>query len=243
MWNGKHIAVVVPAYNESEYITETLETIPEWVDSIYAVNDVSTDNTLELMKNSAVKDPRITVINHEVNTGVGGSILSGYKIALQNSADICCVMDGDGQMNPEHLHELVDPVSTGDCEMAKGNRLYSIKSVQGMPALRLFGSVVLTLFTKMATGLYKINDPQNGYVAISRNLIERIPLERLAPKYDFQNDFLCWAAIKSASVRDIPIKARYRQETSTLSIRKTAPRIIMTLLRGFVRRKIIQLIH
>ena len=152
------------------------------------------------MKLSAAKDSRITVINHEVNTGVGGAIVSGYKLALQKGADICCVMDGDGQMNPEHLHEIVDPVSKGHCEMAKGNRLYSIKSIQGMPYLRLFGSLALTLLTKVATGLYQINDTQNGYVAISRQLLERIPLELVVQKYDFQNDFLCWAALKDATV-------------------------------------------
>ena len=236
MWNGKHIAVVVPAYNESKYITETLETIPNWVDSIYAINDFSTDNTLEHMQKCAANDSRITVINHKSNTGVGGAIISGYKLALENNADIYCVMDGDGQMNPEHLHELVDPVSKGECEMAKGNRLYSINSVEGMPKLRLIGSIGLTLLTKIATGLWNINDPQNGYVAISRNLIERIPLDKLTPKYDFQNDFLCWAAIIKASIKDFPIKARYRQETSTLSIHRTAPRILITLWRCFFLR-------
>lgn len=236
MWNGKHIAVIVPAYNESKYIVETLETIPAWVDSIYAVNDVSTDNTFQLMKHAASRDSRIFVINHEVNTGVGGSIISGYKLALKNGADIFCVMAGDGQMDPTHLHELVDSVSTNKCDMAKGNRFYSLKSLKGMPPTRLIGSLILTFLTRMASGFYKIWDPQNGYVAVSKDLISKIPLDVVAPRYDFENDFLCWAGLFNARVLDIPIKARYRQETSTLNISNTAPKILSTLFKGLRRR-------
>jgi glycosyltransferase involved in cell wall biosynthesis len=236
MWNGKKIAVIVPAYNESKYVVETLETIPKWVDLIYAVNDKSTDATLELMKKCELRDNRITVIDHEVNTGVGGSIISGYKAALNNHADICCVMAGDGQMDPVHLHELVDPVSKNLCDMAKGNRFHSLKSLKGMPLARLVGSLVLTFLTRIASGLYRIWDPQNGYVAVSADFLHRVPLKKVAQRYDFENDFLCWAGLKRAKVMDLPINARYRDETSTLNIANTAPRIFKTLLRGFSRR-------
>ena len=236
MWNGKHIAVVVPAYNESKYIVETLETIPEWVDSIYSINDVSTDDTLELMRSSEAKDSRITVINHEVNTGVGGSIVSGYKLALQQGADICCVMAGDGQMDPAQLQDPVDPVARNQCDMAKGNRFYSLKSLRGMPTSRLIGSFVLTFLTRIATGMYRLWDPQNGYVAVTKELLGRIPLDQLAQRYDFENDFLCRVGKMKGKVQDIPIDARYRNEISTLRITNSAPRIIKTLWKGFFSR-------
>ncbi len=86
------IGVVVPAYNEEKLIVPTIEGIPEYVDRIYVINDYSTDNTAEVL--NSIEDPRLFVINHETNKGVGAALISGYKRALKEDMDIVAIRPG-----------------------------------------------------------------------------------------------------------------------------------------------------
>jgi glycosyltransferase involved in cell wall biosynthesis len=240
MFSEKKIAVVVPAYNESKLIMDTLQTIPNWVDKIYAVNDASTDETLSRMKHAASNQKRIRVIDLQRNSGVGGSIVEGYKAALIDGMDICCVMAGDGQMDPSELHKLVEPITKNQTDMAKGNRFYSNTSFLGMPRGRIVGNVILSILTKIGSGYWSLIDPQNGYVAVSRVALEKMQLEKLSKRYDFENDFLCQFRMIDGRVMDVPIPARYGNETSTLNVVMTAWRISKTLWRGFWRRLLVK---
>ena len=240
MWNNKKVAVVIPAYNESERIEETLLTIPDWVDFIIPVDDQSTDDTFKKMQSISNTNPKIQIIQNHVNQGNGGSIVAGYTKALELSADILCVMDGDGQMDPAELNRLVEPVSIGKADMSKGNRFYSLTSFRGMPLFRLFGNLTLTFLNKIASGYWKIRDPQNGFVAVNSKLIKSLPLEKLAKGYNFQNDFLIWAKINKANILDIPIKARYRGESSKLNIYGSSKLITKSLWNGYKLRKTLE---
>ena len=142
MYEGCRIAAVVPAYNESKLIGLTISTMPDYVDHIVVIDDCSTDDTsAQALK---VGDPRVVLIEHEKNTGVGGAILDGHRRALELGADINVVMAGDAQMDPEYLPNLLDPLCHDGYEFTKANRFFSRTSYAGMPALRLFGSVVLS---------------------------------------------------------------------------------------------------
>jgi glycosyltransferase involved in cell wall biosynthesis len=236
MYNGKSVAVIVPCYNEERHIREVVETLPYWVDLIVAIDDASEDKTIEVLDSLRHENPKLSVLVNPRNLGVGGSIKAGYKLGLSHNIDIFCVMAGDGQMDPEFLESLVKPVSERIAEISKGNRFYSTSSIKGMPALRIFGNVVLTFLTKIASGYYDLRDPQNGYVCTCREALQTIDLESLEERYDFENDFLCKAGLNGLSLMDVNIPAKYADETSTLVIHKSAPRIIKTLLKGFIRR-------
>ena len=104
MLEGQSIAVVVPAHNEEGLITATLQGIPSFVDRIYVVDDASTDATAERAR--SVDDPRVEVIVHPENRGVGAAIVTGYKRALAERMDATAVMAGDNQMDPDELELL-----------------------------------------------------------------------------------------------------------------------------------------
>ena len=234
MFEGQRIAVVVPAYNEERHVAGVLKTMPEIVDHIVVVDDKSTDDTLAVA--TAAADARTVVMHHEVNRGVGGSIVTGHRRALELGADVFVVMAGDGQMDPDHLERLLTPVVERGYGFAKANRFFSRESFAGMPRHRVFGNVVLTFLTKMASGYWNLVDPQNGYTAIAREALERLPLDHLAERYEFENDQLIWLNILDVRATDVPVPARYGAERSSIRLRSVVPRMLGLLWRGFWRR-------
>lgn len=234
MFRGMSVAVVVPAYNEERHIARVITTMPELVDLVVVVDDVSADDTYKVATEAA--DPRTVVLQHEVNKGVGGAIVTGHRRALEEGAEVVVVMAGDGQMDPDHLPDLLEPIADGHVRFAKANRFYSATSFAGMPRHRVFGNIVLTFLTKASSGYWNLVDPQNGYTAIHRSALERLPLGQLAERYEFENDQLIWLNILGVPAVDVPIPAVYGDETSTLSLHRVVPRLLRLLTVGFWRR-------
>jgi len=236
MYRNKKIAVVVPAYKEELLIKPTLESIPDYVDRVYAVNDASPDKTGLLIDEFASGDARVVPIHHKKNKGVGGAIISGYKQALLDGMDIALVMAGDNQMDPTFLPELLDPVVEGVVDYTVGNRLVNEKFRQGMSKWRFVGNSVLTLLTKVASGYWQLMDPQNGYTAISRRALETISLDLVYERYGYCNDLLVWLNTFGFRVRNVPHPARYGLERSKIKYSTYIVRLSWLLLNAFIWR-------
>src|SRR5262245_40956806 len=116
------VAVVIPCYNVARHIKEVICGIPPEISWIIAVNDCSKDDTESILLNLANENKKIIYIRHEVNQGVGGAMLTGYKKALELNADITIKMDGDGQMDPVYIPALVKPLADDKADFVKGNR-------------------------------------------------------------------------------------------------------------------------
>lgn len=231
VYQGRKVAVVIPAYNVANSIASVVEGIPEFVDQIIVVNDASSDRTADAIL--AIKSPRLTVIQHLVNQGVGGAMVTGFRAALESGAELIVKMDGDGQMDPHFVPALLDPLVTGDCGYAKGNRFLSNDELRDMPKARLIGAFILTFLSKLASGYWHVFDPVNGYVAITADTLRRIPLDRVAKRYFFENDMLIHLNIFKIRVRDVPIPARYGGERSSMRLSKILFSFPLLLLRGF----------
>jgi glycosyltransferase involved in cell wall biosynthesis len=233
--DGKTVGVVVPAYDEETLIAETLAGIPGFVDRIYVVDDASRDGTAERARAGA--DPRVEVIEHERNRGVGAAIVTGYKRALAERMDVTAVMAGDNQMDPGELAALVGPVARGELEYAKANRLFTGQAWEVMPRTRYLGNAVLSLLTKIASGYWHVADSQAGYTAISREALELLDLDRVYERYGFPNDMLVHLNVWNARVRDIPSRPVYGVgERSGIRLRRVVPRISWLLLKAFLWR-------
>lgn len=234
MYRESRIAVVVPAHNEETLVGTVVRTMPDFVDQIIVVDDASSDTTGDSA--TSVGDPRVEVVRLDDNQGVGGAILTGHQRALELDADISVVMAGDAQMNPDYLSTLLDPIVDGDAGFTKANRFYDADSFAGMPRHRIFGNIAMSFLTKAASGYWGLFDPQNGYTAIHRSALERLPLHRIAHRYEFENDLLINLNILRVPARDVPIPAVYGQEVSGIRLSKVAPRLLGTLWRGFWHR-------
>jgi glycosyltransferase involved in cell wall biosynthesis len=218
MFGDQSVYVVVPAFNEEERIEATLRGQPEWVDRVVVVDDASTDRTVEVVEGRQASDSRIELIRNSKNLGVGGATLVGFRWSAENGADVLVKMDGDGQMDPAYLGELLTPVVEGKSDYAKGNRFLNTEELASMPKLRLWGNFFLTFLTKLASGYWHVFDPQNGYVALRADVFRKLPLEGIAKSYFFEDDMLVRLNVIGARVVDVPIPARYSGEKSSMSL-------------------------
>jgi glycosyltransferase involved in cell wall biosynthesis len=205
VYKGKRVAVVMPAYNEESFIARVLTTIPSFVDQIYAVNDGSTDHTLEIAQTIARQNSHITVINRKERGGVGAAITTGHVKALADGMDVIAVMAGDGEMDPALLEKLLEPVAEGRADYAKGDRFSIAGHKNGISAWRIFGIFLLTYLTRIASGYWHVSDPQHGYTAISKQILGKLPLDKLYKGYAFENDMLVNLNVIGARVLDIPM--------------------------------------
>jgi glycosyltransferase involved in cell wall biosynthesis len=235
MIEGKSVAVVVPAFDEESLIEATLTGIPGFVDRIYVVDDASRDATVE--RALAAGDPRVDVVRHERNEGVGAAILSGYRRALADRVDVTAVMAADNQMYPGDLEALVLPVARGQVDYAKANRLFTGQAWQLIPRTRYLGNAVLSMLTKIASGYWHVADSQSGYTAIGLRTLEELDLDRIYRGYGFPNDMLVHLNVWNARVRDVPSRPVYGVgERSGIRYWRVIPAISWLLLRGFFWR-------
>lgn len=234
MYKNASIAAVVPAYKEERMIATVIRTMPSFVDHIVIVDDCSPDGTSDVVR--SIDDPRVTLIRHEVNQGVGGAIITGHRAAIELGADVNVVMAGDAQMDPGYLPDLLDRVTDGGFGFAKANRFYSPDSFEGMPGHRVLGNIVLSFFTKMSSGYWNLFDPQNGYTAVRTEVLRRIALERVARRYSFENDLLIRLNIAQVSATDVPIPAVYGDEVSSIRLSKVIPELLHRLTVGYWSR-------
>ena len=226
----------MPAFNEELLIGDTLNSIPDYVDRVYVIDDCSRDKTAEIVMDFEKKDSRINCISHEVNKGVGAAIITGYKRALEDGIDIAAVMAGDNQMDPKHLQSLLDPIVEAKAEYTKGNRLMNAEFRKGMSAWRSFGNVILTFLTKMASGYWQIMDPQNGYTAISQKALDRVNPDTIYPRYGYCNDLLVRLNVFGFRVKDVIMPARYGREKSKIKYGRFIFKVSWLLLKDFLWR-------
>src|SRR5689334_2123537 len=237
MVEGKNISVVIPAYNEEKLLETTVQGIPAFVDRIYIVDDASRDATVGRAHTAAAADPRITVIVHEKNRGAGAAVTTGYKRALQDGADVVCVMNADNQMDPEEMLSLLMPVVSDEVDYTKANRLFTGEAWDLIPHYRYLGNALLSLLTKIASGYWHVADSQAGYTAINRRMLGLLDLDNVYPRYGYPNDMLVHLNVWSARVRDIPSRPIYGiGERSGIKLRSVVPRISYLLMKGFFWR-------
>jgi len=238
MYRNNKISVVVPAYNEETQINMVIDTMPDFVDVIVIVNDVSKDRTSEVIRaHKLFGTPKIMLIEHEVNQGVGGAIASGYKWSRDNGVDIAVVMAGDGQMNPADLPAILDPVVDNMADYTKGNRLVTGNAFKKIPKVRFFGNSVLSLLTKIASGYWRVADSQTGYTAINAKALRAIDWDKMYKRYGQPNDLLVKLNVENMRVIDVPVEPVYGVgEVSGIKIRKVMFTINYLLLRLFFWR-------
>jgi dolichol-phosphate mannosyltransferase len=213
------VAIVMPCYGVRTQVLRVLAKVGPEVSKIYVIDDKCPEKTGEYVLSQAT-DPRITVLFHETNQGVGGAVITGYRAALADGMDVIVKVDGDGQMDPGLVMSIARPVIQGSADYSKGNRFDSLEGLFGMPKIRILGNAVLSLWSKIASGYWSITDPTNGFTAIHREALHAVNLDKVRKTYFFESDMLFRLSIVNCVVVDVPMTASYGEERSNLKIRK-----------------------
>ena len=229
------IAVVIPSYKVTKHILAVIDSIGPECELIFVVDDCCPDKSGEFVK-AHVNDPRVMVLFHEKNRGVGGAVMTGYRAALEVGAEIIVKIDGDGQMDPKLILNFIEPLINRDADYVKGNRFHSVYNVRKMPAVRLFGNAVLSFITKLSSGYWSIFDPTNGYTAIHASALSRIELKNISERYFFESDMMVNLGGVRAVIRDIPMEAVYSDEVSGLKIKTVILEFLVKHMRELFKR-------
>jgi dolichol-phosphate mannosyltransferase len=234
------ISVVIPCYNVASHIEAVIGDLPADIAWIIAVNDCSSDHTAAILDRLAQADKRIICLRHEKNQGVGGAVLTGFKKSLELHSDIIIKMDGDHQMDSAYIPALIKPLVENNADYTKGNRFRDLKALRQMPVLRRIGNLGLSFCIKAASGYWNIFDPSNGFVAISNEMLQSIRLENIHKRYFFESSMLIELYYSNAVIQEIPMKARYGDEKSQLSVTRTLFEFPPKLIKAFFKRIILK---
>ena len=229
------IAVTIPSYKVRAHVLDVIARIPPQVQRIYVVDDKCPQDSGRLVQEQC-HDPRVRVLFHEQNQGVGGAVSTGYRAALEEGMDIVVKVDGDGQMDPALIPHFTRPIERGRADYTKGNRFYRPESLKGMPPIRLFGNAALSFINKLSTGYWSIMDPTNGYTAIHTAVLRELPLHKLEQRYFFETDMLYHLNTIRAVVHDVPMDAVYADEESSLKVSKVLPEFMVKHVNRFFKR-------
>jgi dolichol-phosphate mannosyltransferase len=229
------VAVILPCYKAKAHVLDVIARIPRTVQTVLCVDDACPESTGKHIAEHT-DDPRVRVIYHNENKGVGGAVMTGYTAALAAGADICVKIDSDGQMDPAMIPYLISPIVAGNADYTKGNRFAVIEDVRGMPLGRIVGNVGLSFMTKLSSGYWNIFDPTNGFTAIHARVLERLPLRKISERYFFESDVLFRLGTLRACVADVPMPAIYGSEVSNLKVGAVALPFLVKNLRNTWKR-------
>ncbi len=213
------IAVVVPCYGVRDQVLGVIGRVGPEVSRIYCVDDACPEGTGRMLERETA-DPRVRVIFHQRNQGVGGATITGIKAALSDGATVVVKVDGDGQMDPALIERIVHPILAGQADYTKGNRFFRLTDVRGMPLVRLAGNAVLSFVSKLSSGYWNVFDPTNGFIAVQARVAELLPLDRVMRGYFFESDLLYHLYALRAAVADVPMTPAYGSGRSHLRIHR-----------------------
>lgn len=220
--DAERVAAVLPCYRCKDQVLRVLSRIGPEVWRIYVVDDACPEGTGAWVE-THVSDPRVRVLRHDRNQGVGGAVITGYRAALEEGAQIVVKLDGDGQMDPALIPRFIAPILQERADYTKGNRFFTLRSLSGMPRVRLLGNAMLSFIAKLSTGYWSLFDVTNGYTAVHARLLPYLELDRVSRRYFFETDMLFRLGTLRAAVVDVPMDAVYADERSNLRVARVLP--------------------
>ncbi|WP_405306849.1 glycosyltransferase family 2 protein [Methanobrevibacter sp.] len=198
--------VVLPAYNEATRIQPVIESIAEKGYNMIIVNDGSSDNTLDVIKQSKRKYPnQIHIFSLMINRGVGVATQTGFDAVFKFNPKYVVSMDSDGQHSADDLDNVITPLVTGQAQAVIG-----VRPLKDMPFSRNFANAVMNLLTRLFYGV-NVSDSQTGFRAITLEALRKIEIN--ARGYLISSEFIREVNDNNIPFVEVPIKTIYTPET------------------------------
>ena len=217
MLNGKKIVVIMPAYNAEKTLEKTYREIPfEIVDDVILVDDASQDRTSEIAREMGIH----TVVHIE-NLGYGANQKTCYRTALGLRADIVIMLHPDYQYTPRLIPAMASMIAYGEFDAVLASRILGIGALKGgMPLYKYIANRFLTLFENLLLG-HKLSEYHTGYRAFSREVLEKLPLEKNSDDFVFDNQMLAQLIWFGYRIGEVSCPTKYSHDSSSISFRSS----------------------
>lgn len=218
MIDNKKIIVVMPAYNAEKTLEQTFKEIPfSIVDEVILVDDHSKDKTFEVAKKLGINE----VIRHDINKGYGGNQKTCYKAALDRGADVVVMLHPDYQYTPLLLEAMIYPIARGLFPVMLGSRILGKGALRGgMPMYKYISNRFLTFFQNVMMG-QKLAEYHTGYRAFSKEILEKLPLEKNSDDFVFDNEMLGQIAYAGYEIGEVTCPTKYFDDASSINFKRS----------------------
>jgi glycosyltransferase involved in cell wall biosynthesis len=215
MLNGQKIVVVMPAYNAARTLQRTYDEVMAQgvVDLVIVVDDASRDDTVAIARTLE----RVQVEVHSENRGYGANQKTCYRLALAADGDIIIMIHPDYQYTPQLIPAMAALVASGLYPCVLASRILGGGALRGgMPLWKYVSNRFLTLVENVLIGA-KLSEYHTGYRAYSRQLLERLPLDRNSDDFVFDNQVLAQIIALGCAIGEVTCPARYMPEASSIN--------------------------
>ena len=231
------VAAVVPCFKANlKTLERIVKELIEVVDFVVVIDDACPNFAGNYIDSQFSSDD-VRVIWNQENLGVGGATKKGYEYVLsQLNCEVVVKLDCDGQMMPEEVQRLVNPLLSGESDVVKANRYYDFEQILKIPKVRLIGNLILSFFAKASTGYWEIFDPNNGFFAITTAALKKLPLHKISNDYFFESDFLFRSGLEQFIIQEVKIPPIYKGEESALNPLQEIPKFFKKHLINIFKR-------
>ncbi len=219
------IGLIIPAFNEELNIRKVLLSIPKNLSNelkILVIDDGSTDRTYEIAKSL-----NCIVLKHKQNKGNGAATITGLNYCRENDYEVAVILDADGQHNPKHITDFINPIIENRVDFTIGNRF---KYPYKMNTNKKLCSKLITAFYFVILRK-KISDPTNGYRALSSKIFKNVNFDS---NYSITQEML-YKIVPFYKFKQIPILVNERKNgESFIKLNKYFFKMVLMLLKYYI---------
>ncbi|MEZ6090908.1 MAG: glycosyltransferase family 2 protein [Pirellulaceae bacterium] len=203
---GFVLSVIVPVYNEAKTLSHAIDRLRETglPLQIILVNDGSTDGSDGVLDRLPDADD-LTIIHHEQNRGKGAALRTGFKAAR---GDFVVVQDADLEYDPNDFRWLLQPLLSGDAQVAYGTR-YGHCDRQVSPWWHQAVNGLITGLCNLAIGL-RLSDVETCYKMVPRDVIQELIPHLKENRFGIEIELTARLAKRRLTFTERPIRYRHR---------------------------------